>query len=101
MLVVSGSWIEGIYSTSQIIIVSKDKEPFIDILVKQEKSLHKLIKVLDAVKDNEDIKDIYAQLVEIKKVYETIEDKPTTEQIDKITKLTEDLRNSLVQLVFY
>jgi hypothetical protein len=96
VLVVSGSWIESIYITSQIIIVSHDKQPYIDILVKQKKSLDQLLDVVEPVKDDENIRDIYSGLVGIKNAYEEIGEKATTKQIDDLTKKLETLRDGLI-----
>lgn len=96
VLVVSGSWIESLYITSQIIIVSQDKQPYIDILLKQEKSLDQLLHVVEPVKDDENVKDIYAGLTDLKSAYEGIGDKASEDQIDGLTKKLEELRNGLI-----
>lgn len=96
VLVVAGSWIESVYITSQIIITSKEKEPFITILVNQENSLTQLIKVLEPVKDVGGVADIYTRLIEINKTYKEFGDPVTSGQIDALTTKVEKLRSSLV-----
>ena len=81
VLIVSGSWIESIYITSQIIIVSQDKQPYIDILLKQEKSLDQLLKVVEPVKDDENIGIFTTGLTNLKSAYEAIGDEATGEQL--------------------
>lgn len=96
VLVVAGSWIESVYITSQIIITSKEKEPFITILVNQKNSLQMLLKVLEPVKDDISVSDIYTKLIEIEKSYEGLGETVTKEQIGSLTTQIEELRSSLV-----
>ncbi len=95
-LVVAGSWIESVYLTSQIIITSQDKAPFVSILVNQGSSLSELMKVLEPVKDDPAVKDIYAKLFEIEKSYAGIGNQATQDQINTLTARIEELRSGLV-----
>lgn len=96
VLVVAGSWIESVFITSQIIITSKEKEPFITILANQKNSLAQLLEVLEPVKDDNSVTDIYTKLIEIEKNYEGFGDTVTPEQINTLTTQIEELRGSLV-----
>jgi hypothetical protein len=96
VLIVAGSWIESVYITSQIIITSNDKEPFITILENQKNSLEQLLEVLEPVKEDMSVADIYAKLKEMEKIYEGFESPVATEQINVLTTQIEELRGSLV-----
>ena len=95
-LMVSGSWIEGMYITTNIAKSSRDNTTFLEILATQSGSLNKLVSLLEPVQDTSDISMIYQNLVEIQGIYEGIGETMTTDQLDMITSKISELRNSLV-----
>jgi hypothetical protein len=95
-LMVSGSWIEGMYITTNIAKSSRDNTTFLEILATQSGSLNKLVSLLEPVQDTSDISMIYQNLVEIQGIYEGIGETMTTDQLDMITSKITELRNSLV-----
>ena len=96
ILVVSGSYIEGIYITTQIAITAADNTSFLEVIAHQKKSLGTLVKILEPLKEDADIEDIYKSLVDLVKIYEDIGDTLTNEQLEDILSIIEPLRESIV-----
>ena len=92
----AGSWIEGLYITSQIALTAGDNTKFLEIIAHQKNSLSTLLEVMDPVKDDADAKEIYSSLTELSKLYETIEEIITDEQLVEISNSIETLRNNIV-----
>ena len=55
ILVMAGSWIEGLYITTQIAITAGDNTKFLDIITHQESSLKKLLEIIEPLKEDEDV----------------------------------------------
>jgi hypothetical protein len=96
ILVMAGSWIEGLYITSQIALTAGDNTKFLEIIAHQKNSLSTLLEVMDPVKDDEDVTEIYSGLTNLNKLYDTIEEKITDEQLMEISNSIESLRNKIV-----
>ena len=96
ILVMAGSWIEGLYITSQIALTAGDNTKFLEIIAHQKNSLNTLLEVMDPVKDDEDAAEIYSSLTELSKLYNTIEEIITDEQLEEISNSIESLRNKIV-----
>ena len=95
-LVVCGSWIEGIYITTHAASNSIDNTKFLEALAKQKTSLNELVKLLEPVKDVEEVTDIYNGLADIQEFYEGVGDIMTDEQHKILTEKITALRNSIV-----
>jgi len=72
ILVISGSYIEGLYITTQIAITAADNTSFLEVIAKQKGSLNTLIDVIDPIKNDADISDIYKGLNDLAKIYEDV-----------------------------
>ena len=96
ILVVSGSYIEGIYITTQIAITAADNTSFLEVIAHQKKSLGSLVKILEPLKEDADIEDIYKNLVDLAKIYEDVGDTLTNKQLEDILSIIEPLRESIV-----
>lgn len=95
-LVVCGSWIEGIYLTSNAAANSIDNTIFLEALAKQKTSLNELIRLLEPVKDVEEVADLYTGLYDIHEFYEGVGDIMTDEQHKILTEKITVLRESIV-----
>lgn len=95
-LMVSGSWIEGMYITTHLAEGSRDNTIFLEILATQKNSLNKLISLLEPVQDVNDISTIYQQLVELQSMYAEVGETLTDEQLEMITAKVEALREMIV-----
>jgi hypothetical protein len=96
LLVISGSYIEGIYITSQIAITAADNTKFLEIIAHQKKSLNTLIGIIEPVSEETEFTDIYKGLAELAKIYEDVGDTLTDEQLEEILKIIDPLRESIV-----
>lgn len=95
-LVVVGSWIEGVFLTTQVAPAADDPSVFLEALAKQKNSLDELIKLLDTVKNAEEAKEIYEALTDLQTAYEGVGDTLTDEQLQTISEKVEALRSSIV-----
>jgi hypothetical protein len=95
-LVVSGSWIEGMYITTNVAQSSRDNTTFMEILANQSNSLNKLVSLLEPVKDVNEISMIYQSLVELQGIYEGVGESLTDKQLETISDKVKELRNTIV-----
>ncbi|GAI06532.1 unnamed protein product [marine sediment metagenome] len=96
ILVMAGSWIEGLYITTQIAITAVDNTKFLDIITHQESSLKKLLEIIEPLKEDEDVSEIHGGLIDLNKIYDTIEEELTEKQLEEILNSIETLRNKIV-----
>jgi len=96
ILVMTGSWIEGLYLTIQIALTAGNNTQFLKIILEQESSLEKLLEILDPIKEEEDIIKIYSQLLPLQKIYNTVQEDLNDDQFARIADLIYSLRNSIV-----
>jgi hypothetical protein len=96
LLVVIGSYIEGMYITSQIALTAADNTPFLEIIAHQKKSLNTLISITEPIKDDSDLADIHQDLTNLASVFEDVGDTLTNEQLEEIINIIDPLRESIV-----
>ncbi|MQY79620.1 MAG: hypothetical protein GH151_10585 [Bacteroidetes bacterium] len=96
ILVMAGSWIEGLYITTQIAITAGDNTKFLDIITHQESSLKKLLEIMEPLKEDEDVSEIHGGLIDLNKIYDKIEAELTEKQLEEILNSIETLRNKIV-----
>lgn len=95
-LVVCGSWIEGMYITTNVAPRAIDNEAILIMIAKQKNSLNELVSLLEPVKDVEEVESIFTGLVGLQDIYEGVGEELTDEQLEKISSLVDDLRESIV-----
>ena len=96
ILVISGSYIEGLYITIQIAITAADNTSFLEVIAKQKGSLNTLIDVMDPIKNDVDISDIFKGLNDLAKIYEDVGETLTNDQLEKMLSIIEPLREGIV-----
>jgi hypothetical protein len=97
LLILAGSWIEALYITTQItLITTGPNEKIVEIISDQESTLSKLLELMDPVKDDQIIKDIHTSLAGIKTLYDNASDPFTQSDLDKVLEATEVLRNNII-----
>ncbi len=97
LLVVAGSWIEGVYITSQIALTSRDNTEFIRILANQKTSLAKLMALMNARADMPEVKEIIDLLNPVNELYnQVVGETLTNEQFQKIMEDITKVRNALI-----
>lgn len=98
LLVMTGSWIEGLYLTTQIAIVSKNGEDFLKIIANQKEPLNKLVELMKPYETDKDIAEMTQELKPLVDVYATVgNDQITKEQFEQILKLITDVRTKVTQ----
>ena len=95
-LVVCGSWIEGIYITTNVALKAKDNTEFLKILAKQKNSLDQLVSILEPVKDVDDVTDIFKGLFDLQDIYQDVGDKMTDKQLEQVSVRIDALRSDIV-----
>lgn len=97
LLVVAGSWIEGVYITSQIALTSRDNTEFIKILANQKAPLGKLMELMTPRLDIPEVKELMDMLAPIQAIYNKVEgEKLTNDQFQKLMEEITKVRNALV-----
>jgi hypothetical protein len=95
-LVVCGSWIEGVYITTNVAQKAIDNTSLLEALARQKNSLNELVELLEAVKDVEEVADLYKSLVDIQSIYVGVGDIMTDEQLKVLSEKIAVLRESIV-----
>lgn len=95
-LVVCGSWIEGIYITTNIAKYAKNNTEYLEILATQKNSLDKLVSLMEPVKDLDEVNEIFKGLFDLQDIYSDVGEALTAEQLEMISTRIEALRESLV-----
>lgn len=95
-LVVCGSWIEGIYITANVAAKAGDNTKFLEALARQKTSLNELVRLLEQVKDVDEVSDLYEGLLDIQEFYQGVGDIMTDEQHKILSEKIAVLRASIV-----
>lgn len=95
-LVVCGSWIEGVYITTNITQTARDNSEFLEILATQKNSLDRLVSLMEPVKDLDEVNDIFKGLFDLQDIYEDVGEALTEEQLEMIHTRVGALRESLI-----
>jgi hypothetical protein len=92
----AGSWIEGLFITTQIAITAADNTEFLDIIANQKSSLQTLIEIMDPIKGEEDVIEISNALNELKGYFDGMGNQLSDETFEKIASTVEGIRNKIV-----
>jgi hypothetical protein len=95
-LVVSGTWVEGLYIATHITQDTYNNNEMVKLIYDQSKSLEKVISLLDKFENNEMVAGISGALKKLKAMYDETNGSLTKEQLDTITKTIETIRSSIV-----
>ncbi len=96
LLVMAGSWIEGLYLTTQIALTARDSIRFIEIIGQQKSSLTELIGLMEPVKSDTDLSEIYNSLKNLYNIYEPIQGNISDSQFNEIIDAISNIRNGIV-----
>lgn len=94
-LIMAGSWIEGLYITSQIALTAGNNTELLEIIKEQGASLEKLLEIMEAVRDSAGNRDIYPVLKKLKKSYGLIKGEISEELLLEINIEISSIRNSI------
>jgi hypothetical protein len=96
ILVMAGSWIEALYITTQISIISADNSKIVEILNEQSTSLDKLLEIMTPVATSEMSSDVYKGLTGIQTIYREAEGDLSGKYLETLITATEKLRNQII-----
>jgi len=96
ILVMAGSWVEALYITTQINLISKDNSEIIDIITDQKASLDKLLEVMVPISVIDTGADIYEGLIRLQEIYEQGGPELSPEQLEELISSTEGLRRMII-----
>ncbi|MCB8964238.1 MAG: hypothetical protein H6536_04265 [Bacteroidales bacterium] len=97
LMVITGSWVEGVYITSQIAITSRNNTEFVKILANQKAPLAKLVELMQARSAEPEIAELVNTLKPIVDIYNGVQGETlTNEQFEAIVENITKIRNSLV-----
>lgn len=98
LMVMVGSWTEGLYITSQMAVISKDNHDLMKIIANQKDPLNTLYELLETSKEDEAIAEVMAMLNPLKEIFDSVEgDTLTKEEFEKIEKEAANIRNTIIQ----
>ncbi len=96
LLVMTGSWIEGMYLTAQIAVGARDNTEITDVIIRQGEPLGKLIALLDEHGDDAIIHSIYKDLTEIYELISNQQSPMSGSALDSFSEKIESLRTRIV-----
>src|SRR4030043_2394297 len=96
LLILAGSWIEALYISTQITSITKENQEIVEIISDQESTLSKLLELMDPVKDDPIIKDIYISLASIKVLYDNASEPFSQKDLDNVLEEIEVLRSNII-----
>ncbi|KPL13725.1 MAG: hypothetical protein AMS23_09455 [Bacteroides sp. SM1_62] len=96
ILVMAGSWVEALYITTQISLISRDNSEIIDIISNQSSSLDKLLEVMAPIRVIDTGADIYEALTGLQEIYQRAGTDFSPKQLDELIEKTEEIRNMII-----
>lgn len=96
ILVMAGSWVEALYITTQISLISKDNSEIIDIIMNQNASLEKLLEVMAPISVIDTGADVFEGLTGLLEVYQQSGTDFSPEQLKELINRTEALRKMII-----
>lgn len=97
LMIVAGSWVEGLYIATHISQETFENKEMVKILLSQKEPLEKLIKLLDGVKGEPNVTELRQALEPLNKIYANVDANGISEeQMDSIRKESEIIRAKLV-----
>lgn len=96
ILVMAGSWVEALYITTQISMISKDNTEIIEIIEDQNSSLEKLLEVMAPIRVIDTGADIYEALTELQEIYQRSGSDFSSEQLEELISKSEEIRNMII-----
>ncbi|MDX9769702.1 MAG: hypothetical protein RBT19_05025 [Tenuifilaceae bacterium] len=97
LLVMTGSWLEGLYITTQIAMVSKNNEDILKIIANQKDPINKLFELMEPVTDDAAVAEVMEMLKPLKALFDGVEGETITpEQFEKIEQEINKVRTAIV-----
>ncbi|HDP54300.1 MAG TPA: hypothetical protein ENN24_01250 [Bacteroidetes bacterium] len=97
LLVMTGSWIEGLFITTQITVTSENSSDFMTIVANQKDPLNKLFELMQPFAEDEVISEMMETLKPLKTIFDQVEGEAVTqEQFEAIEKEITKVRTEIV-----
>jgi hypothetical protein len=97
ILMVAGGWVEAMYLTTNVSANVHNNPEIIKIIYSQKSGLDKLIDIVEARKDNPDVKELLDDLQPIKEAFNAAtSENMTAEQVTALSLAIEKLRTKLI-----
>jgi hypothetical protein len=96
ILVMAGSWVEALYITTQISMISQDNSEIIEIISQQNASLETLLEVMHPISVIDTGADIYEALTSLQEIYQEAGEEFTEEELDRLSAKTEEIRMMII-----
>lgn len=96
LLVISGSVIEGLYISSNLVISSGYDQKLLDVVAAQKDHISKLVDLLDQFADDENVQKILPKLKTINEAYAGVGEQITREQFEGLRTNIESVREEIV-----
>ncbi|MBE9467822.1 MAG: hypothetical protein IMY72_05795 [Bacteroidetes bacterium] len=96
VLIMTGSWIEGIHIATQVTSLSKDKTELKKIIAQQGVTLDELISIMKQYNNDKKIAELETKLKELKEILTTEQETLSDEQLNNLSKKIEKIRNSII-----
>ena len=97
LLVMAGSWIEGLYLTTQIAVVSENNEDFLKVIANQKEPLFKLYELMEPAANDVAIAEVMTLLQPLKDIFNGIEAESITEdQLEVIEVEVVSVRTKII-----
>jgi len=97
VLVLAGTWVEGLYLTTMVATTSVRNADMLQIVANQKSSLATLVDLLDKHSESADVAKVRQQLEPIIRRYNDVKDKVSEAQAIQISDTIEKIRNQLVK----
>jgi hypothetical protein len=96
LLVMAGSFVEGLYITTQMATTSPENEALLKAVAAQKTIFVELNKLLEPMKDEENIKEIYNDFIDVDTFFDKIVVSVKEDQLQDITRIAENIRNKII-----
>ncbi len=96
ILVITGSWVESMYITTQMALNSKNNNEIKEIIRNQSSSLSKLLEIMEPVKNDSSVKTIYDGLLILKKDF-PVTGEISDERINQVAKEVNTIRSGITK----
>ncbi len=97
LLVIAGSWIEGLYITSQVALSTKSNQEIVQIIINQKATLNDLIELLNPSSSDPSIADVLTDLNNLKVMFDQLDNPSQNEIFNNVIKKLEIIRNKIIQ----
>jgi hypothetical protein len=96
LLVIGGSWIEGLFLTTHVSANIYHNYEIVKIIHGQKESLEKLLDILSEYKEDQIIQEFIDDLGPLKEIYDNIGETLNEEQVNAISSAVETLREKII-----